>query len=78
MHGQSHWKQILHIMTKSGVKFMLTNFLLIDEADPNEVQKKCSPKESTTTKDMYITLGKSFARPIKIAMQTITNNNETD
>eukprot|EP00957_Ditylum_brightwellii_P005646 431086-Ditylum_brightwellii.AAC.1 len=36
MHGQSHWKQTLHIVTKSGVKFILTNFMRIDEADLKE------------------------------------------
>eukprot|EP00957_Ditylum_brightwellii_P108369 8267148-Ditylum_brightwellii.AAC.1 len=56
MHGRSHWKQILHIMTKFGVKFILTNFMLIGEADLKEVQKKHSPEESTTAKNMYIML----------------------
>eukprot|EP00957_Ditylum_brightwellii_P062669 4756920-Ditylum_brightwellii.AAC.1 len=52
--------------------------MLIDEADLNKAQKKHSPKESTTAKNMYIALWKSFARPIKTAMQTIANDNKTD
>eukprot|EP00957_Ditylum_brightwellii_P173008 13171759-Ditylum_brightwellii.AAC.1 len=78
MHGQSHWKQILHIVTKSGIKFILTNFMLIDGADFKEVQKNRSPEESTTAKNMYIALWKSFAHSIKTAMQTIANDNKTD
>eukprot|EP00957_Ditylum_brightwellii_P107028 8166131-Ditylum_brightwellii.AAC.1 len=52
--------------------------MLIDEADLKEVQKKSSPEESTAAKNMYITLWKSFVHPIKTAMQTIANDNETD
>eukprot|EP00957_Ditylum_brightwellii_P050869 3858003-Ditylum_brightwellii.AAC.1 len=78
MHGQSHWKQILHIVTKSSVKFILTDFMIIDEADLNKVQKKCSPKESTAMENMYIALWKSFTYPIKTAMQTIADDNKTD
>eukprot|EP00957_Ditylum_brightwellii_P079887 6075908-Ditylum_brightwellii.AAC.1 len=52
--------------------------MLIDEADLKEVQKKCSPKESTAAKNMYIVLLKSFAHPIKTTMQTIANDKETD
>eukprot|EP00957_Ditylum_brightwellii_P010040 757642-Ditylum_brightwellii.AAC.1 len=52
--------------------------MLIDEADLNEAQKKCSPKEFTAAKNMYIMLWKSFTRPIKTAMQTIINDNKTD
>eukprot|EP00957_Ditylum_brightwellii_P149538 11387797-Ditylum_brightwellii.AAC.1 len=51
-------------MTKSGVKFILTNFMLIDEVDLNKVQKKHSPEESTTAKNT--------------AVQTIANDNKTD
>eukprot|EP00957_Ditylum_brightwellii_P032184 2440065-Ditylum_brightwellii.AAC.1 len=52
--------------------------MLINEADLKEAQKKCSPKESTAAKNMYIALWKSFAHPIKTAMQTIADDNETD
>eukprot|EP00957_Ditylum_brightwellii_P017809 1340408-Ditylum_brightwellii.AAC.1 len=52
--------------------------MLIDEADLKEAQKKRSPKESTTAKNMYIALWKSFTCPIKTTMQTIANDNETD
>eukprot|EP00957_Ditylum_brightwellii_P062963 4778565-Ditylum_brightwellii.AAC.1 len=51
MHGQSYWKQILHIVTKSSVKFILTNFMIIDEANLNKAQKKRSPEESTAAKN---------------------------
>ena len=78
MHGRLHWKKILHIMTKSGVKFILTDFMLIDEADLKEAQRKRTQEESTAAKNMYIALWKSFARPIKTAMQTIADDNDTD
>eukprot|EP00957_Ditylum_brightwellii_P065805 4991587-Ditylum_brightwellii.AAC.1 len=65
-------------MTKSGVKFILTNFMLIDEADLKEVQRKRSQEESTAAKNMYIALWKSSTRPIKTAMQTIADDNDTD
>eukprot|EP00957_Ditylum_brightwellii_P089385 6806176-Ditylum_brightwellii.AAC.1 len=65
-------------MTKSGVKFILTNFMLIDEADLKEAHTKRSLKESTAAKNMYIVLWKSFVCPIKTAMQTIANENESD
>eukprot|EP00957_Ditylum_brightwellii_P025475 1925939-Ditylum_brightwellii.AAC.1 len=41
-------------------------------------QKKRSPEESTAVKNMYIAIWKSFACPIKTAMQTIANDNKTD
>eukprot|EP00957_Ditylum_brightwellii_P149484 11383627-Ditylum_brightwellii.AAC.1 len=40
--------------------------------------QKHSPEQSTAAKNMYITLWKAFAHPIKTAMQTIANDNETD
>eukprot|EP00957_Ditylum_brightwellii_P143651 10944690-Ditylum_brightwellii.AAC.1 len=52
--------------------------MLIDEADLKEAQKKRSPEESTAAKNMHIALWKSFARPIKTAIQTISNDNKTD
>eukprot|EP00957_Ditylum_brightwellii_P196265 14953488-Ditylum_brightwellii.AAC.1 len=33
MHGRAHWRQILLIMTAKGVKDILTNLMLINEAD---------------------------------------------
>eukprot|EP00957_Ditylum_brightwellii_P145236 11061683-Ditylum_brightwellii.AAC.1 len=78
MHGGLHWKKILHIMTKFGVKFILTNFMLIDEADLKEARRKCSQEESPAAKNMYIALWKSFERPIKTTMQTIADDNNTD
>eukprot|EP00957_Ditylum_brightwellii_P079170 6021241-Ditylum_brightwellii.AAC.1 len=51
--------------------------MLIDEEDLKEAHTKCSPEESTAVKNMYITLWKSFACPIKTAMQTFANDNET-
>eukprot|EP00957_Ditylum_brightwellii_P139874 10658790-Ditylum_brightwellii.AAC.1 len=65
-------------MTKSGVKFILTNFMLSDEANLKEAQRKCSQEESTAVKNMYIAIWKSFVRPIKTAMQTIADDNDTD
>eukprot|EP00957_Ditylum_brightwellii_P164028 12488960-Ditylum_brightwellii.AAC.1 len=52
--------------------------MLIDEADLKEAQKKCSSKESTAVKNIYILLWKSFAHPIKTTMQTIADGNRTD
>eukprot|EP00957_Ditylum_brightwellii_P063523 4821378-Ditylum_brightwellii.AAC.1 len=52
--------------------------MLIDEADFNEAQNKCSPRESTAAKNMYIALWNSFVHPIKTAMQMIANDNEID
>eukprot|EP00957_Ditylum_brightwellii_P188717 14365305-Ditylum_brightwellii.AAC.1 len=65
-------------MTKSGVKFILTNFMLIDEADLKDAQRKRSQEGSTAAKNMYIALWKSFTHPIKTAMQTIANDNDMD
>eukprot|EP00957_Ditylum_brightwellii_P025363 1918767-Ditylum_brightwellii.AAC.1 len=78
MHRQAHWKQILHINTTEGVKDILTNFMLIDEDDLKGARLKCSPKEAAAAKNMFITLWKSFACPIKTAMQMYTDNNEID
>eukprot|EP00957_Ditylum_brightwellii_P158330 12051956-Ditylum_brightwellii.AAC.1 len=45
---------------------------------PQGSTKKCSPKDPTTVKNIYIMLWKAFAHPIKTAMQTIADDNETD
>eukprot|EP00957_Ditylum_brightwellii_P207319 15352447-Ditylum_brightwellii.AAC.1 len=63
MHGQSHWKQILHIMTKSGIKFILTDFMLIDEADLKGAHTKRSPEESTATKTCILHFGSHLLIP---------------
>eukprot|EP00957_Ditylum_brightwellii_P176650 13454987-Ditylum_brightwellii.AAC.1 len=76
MHGQAYWKQILQINTTEGVKDILTDFMLIDENDLKGARIKHSTKEASAAKNMYIAPWKSFAYPIKMAMQTYTDYNK--
>eukprot|EP00957_Ditylum_brightwellii_P058028 4400550-Ditylum_brightwellii.AAC.1 len=78
MHGRSHWRQVLHIMTAKGIKEILTNFMLIDVANLVQARLNCTPEEKMVVKNMYIALWKSFVQPIKTAMQTYANDNKTD
>eukprot|EP00957_Ditylum_brightwellii_P089211 6793943-Ditylum_brightwellii.AAC.1 len=78
MHVQAHWKQIIRISTAEGIKDILTNFMLIDENNLKGTRLKRSPEEATAAKNIYIVLWKSFACPIKTAMQIYANNNKID
>eukprot|EP00957_Ditylum_brightwellii_P136213 10388426-Ditylum_brightwellii.AAC.2 len=78
MRGRYNLRQVLHIMIAKGVKDMLTNFMLINEADCIQARLNRTPEEKTATKNMYIALWKLFAQPIKTVMQTYANDNKTD
>eukprot|EP00957_Ditylum_brightwellii_P138731 10575098-Ditylum_brightwellii.AAC.1 len=78
MHGRSHWRQVFYIVTAKGIKDILTNFMLIDEANLIQARLKRTPEEKAVTKNMCITLCKLFVRPIKTAMQMYADDNETD
>eukprot|EP00957_Ditylum_brightwellii_P184156 14026984-Ditylum_brightwellii.AAC.1 len=78
MHGQAQWKQIMQTNTTEGIKNILTDFILIDKDDLKGARLKHSPNEATAAKNMYIALWKSFACPIKTAMQTYADNSKID
>eukprot|EP00957_Ditylum_brightwellii_P021700 1636710-Ditylum_brightwellii.AAC.1 len=50
--------------------------MLLDEDDLKGARLKCSPNEATAAKNMCIAMWKSFACPIKTAMQMYADNNE--
>eukprot|EP00957_Ditylum_brightwellii_P010276 776694-Ditylum_brightwellii.AAC.1 len=56
MHGRTNWRRILHMLAESSIKFVLTNFMLIDEADLMEARKKHSLDKTAAAKNMYIAL----------------------
>eukprot|EP00957_Ditylum_brightwellii_P047561 3612740-Ditylum_brightwellii.AAC.1 len=78
MYGRANLSQILHIITDKGIKEILTNSMLIDQADLKGARRKHSPGEKAATKNMHIALWNLFVYPFKIMIQIYANDNKTE